>query len=426
MRDPGRTATWVALALLGGCSGSTEAPSAFGVTITDSAGTLIVDNRVPGSSAQRWVVDTVPFVRLGALGSEEDEEEAVFDRILAVDFTEDGRIAVVDEGSQVVSVFSAQGSLLARWGGRGDGPAEFRRIRAMAQCQGDQVVVLDRSSLARFRLDGRLLVRASTDFVTPQVIPHSITMDCTRILGIRRLGDPQVGDVGPSTFAFFWMDPGTQELDTLGVSTLMDTWTRSLRGEIRPFPIPWGANLYTFHSTPRGVVIGNPRVPELVFREGGDRVTKIVRWSRFGAPVATADRRRYEEARNRWRKDKPRDPEIDFLFPELSEYPYVPDTKPVFDRVLADRLGRVWVRRFPEESLGILDQRLQNDLTGDHGQVWSVLDSSGVWTGDVELAREFDLRGAAEGMVFGVWTDSLGVQSVQAFRMSAVQPPAGG
>ncbi|NJD17890.1 MAG: hypothetical protein FIA95_01190 [Gemmatimonadetes bacterium] len=385
--------------------------------LRDSAGVVIVESRVPQVADSRWAVILPPALTLGVGSEKEVGDTVLFERVVDVAAFPDGRLIVADEGPQRVYVFTRDGEPLSGWGGRGGGPAEFEGIRAVVPCGGSGVAVLDRADLVLFDASGTLAQRLPVDYATPRITPVGVSPDCSRVLGFRRISDPPAGAVGVSVYQFYWLDPTTRAVDTLAAAGLMESWTRSLYGEARAFPVPWGVTLYTFDATEGGVVVGDPRVPQLSFLSSGGRVSRIIRWDRPGASVESRDTRRYEAARRQWREGKPPDPEIDFLFPELSEYPKLPRSKPVFDRVLVDASGRVWVRAFPEESLGILDQRL-GPAVGATGLVWSVFDTAGVWAGDLHLPPGFDLLAASGDLLYGVSTDSLGVQSVRVFGLA--------
>jgi hypothetical protein len=83
--------------------------------------------------------------------------EYVFDRVAGVVVGRDGHIYVADGAALEVRVFSPQGSFLRRFGGRGDGPGEFRDIRGLARAP-EGVAVLDgaRARVTVFRPGGTL------------------------------------------------------------------------------------------------------------------------------------------------------------------------------------------------------------------------------------------------------------------------------
>lgn len=99
------------------------------------------------------------------IGSAVGPVEESFQRIAELEVARDGRIAVVDEGDGSVLVLDPEGRFLLRFGGSGEGPAEFGYIGASALA-GDTLVVLDREGgkLAYFALDGTLLRTRRTGF----------------------------------------------------------------------------------------------------------------------------------------------------------------------------------------------------------------------------------------------------------------------
>ena len=110
------------------------------------------------------------------------------------------------------------------------------------------------------------------------------------------------------------------------------------------------------------------------------------------------------------------EPEVDFLFPKLDEFPELPSRKPIFDKVLIDDEGGVWIRNVPPESLGAFDSRIP-DVVISAQQTWTVFDASGIWLGDLTLPLRFDLMAVAQSKLLGVATGLLDVQTVQVFRI---------
>lgn len=75
-----------------------------------------------------------------------DTEDVIIGRLgmLAVD--KNGRVYLADVSQSVIHIYKQDGSYLANIGGEGDGPGEFRQIRAI-QTEGDQIHILDMSSM---------------------------------------------------------------------------------------------------------------------------------------------------------------------------------------------------------------------------------------------------------------------------------------
>ena len=106
----------------------------------DSADVRIVENARPADGSRLgWRIGTEPAVTIGKLEGEEP-----YMLFVAMDATRlsDGRIVVVNAGTHELRVFDGAGIHMDTWGGRGDGPGEFRApIGQVAHLPGDSVVV---------------------------------------------------------------------------------------------------------------------------------------------------------------------------------------------------------------------------------------------------------------------------------------------
>ena len=136
-----RSLAIAAAALLAGAAACGDGPNPDSLTpapaLRDSAGTRIAENpRPPEGSRLGWEVGPEPTVRIG---SADGEDPYLFHRVWDMTTLGDGRIAVADAGSEELRVFDSTGVHLATWGGRGEGPGEFRSLWAVARWAGDSV-----------------------------------------------------------------------------------------------------------------------------------------------------------------------------------------------------------------------------------------------------------------------------------------------
>lgn len=143
--------------LVAACGGDSPHPSTFAtVTARDSAGVTIVENAALLEDASLgWTIGPSPVVEIGVLDG--PEEYQLF-RVRDARWLTDGRIAVVNAGSQEIRIYGADGIHLATWGGRGEGPGEFIDPTTLSWWPGDSVAVWDRRlrRLSIFAADGAL------------------------------------------------------------------------------------------------------------------------------------------------------------------------------------------------------------------------------------------------------------------------------
>ncbi len=106
------------LSLVAGCGPETASrPSA---TIRDSAGVTIVENQqgIP-PDAGGWSLAARPSLVIGSL--HEPEDNGLY-RVRGALRLPDGRIAVGSDGSHELRIYEADGALVRRLGGEGEGP----------------------------------------------------------------------------------------------------------------------------------------------------------------------------------------------------------------------------------------------------------------------------------------------------------------
>ena len=141
---------------LAGCA--LDANPAVTWTERDSAGVTIVESVVdPDASHAGWSVADQPSLSIGTLAG---SPEYQFFRIAGAHRLVDGRIAVVNSGSQEVRVYSGDGQFLHGFGTDGDGPGEFRRPWLAGTYGTDSLVIHD---LDLRRVPSYTLTTASPD-----------------------------------------------------------------------------------------------------------------------------------------------------------------------------------------------------------------------------------------------------------------------
>lgn len=89
-------------------------------------------------------------------------------------------------------------------------------------------------------------------------------------------------------------------------------------------------------------------------------------------------------------------------------------TLPAFSAVMADNLGRVWVRT-PNAIDGAVAGSLNDYSIGPSS--WSVFRADGHWLGDVTMPARFTPTEIAADYVLGIARDADGVQTVVRYRL---------
>ena len=108
--------------------------------VRDSADIRIIENpRPPAGSRLDWRVGAEPAVTIGSV---DGEDPYLLSRVRGGFIVPDGRIVVVNGGSNELRVFDALGIHVATWGGSGEGPGEFTSLIQAHRWPGDSLIAL--------------------------------------------------------------------------------------------------------------------------------------------------------------------------------------------------------------------------------------------------------------------------------------------
>jgi hypothetical protein len=137
---PGKARILAVVALAAsGVAACAEGPDPAFVSVRDSAGVKIVENRGEGDRpATGWVVSDAPTLRIGTRDGMPAEQ---FTAIGGATRLSDGTIVVLEESVSEVRFFDSNGTHLATRGGLGEGPGEFRYARGLVRGPADSIYV---------------------------------------------------------------------------------------------------------------------------------------------------------------------------------------------------------------------------------------------------------------------------------------------
>lgn len=389
--------TGVSAVALFACADSGASP---GVTVTDSASVRLVTLE-PGAVEALTVyrVGDAPTVSIGSLeGSPEDQ---LF-RVSGATRLMDGRIVVLNAGSQEVRFYREDGSYEGAQGSEGEGPGEYRFPDVLMRRAGDTVGVWDgtarrvtyvgpdrefaRSMQIQGELSGPVLAGAFGDGT----------------LLVRELGLP--GDV----------ESGYQQLmvDYLRYTSegvLVDSLVRYPYSRMRLIPRESGsidAVRMTFDSrslhavTSSGVWLGTSRSYE-VTRVGLDGIPNlIVRWS--GPDLSVTDA--VLDALLEERLARAPDEEIRRRIRTSFDLLQVAETLPAYATLVAGDGGRLWIQPYARPG----------EPTPDS---WLVFESDGTPWRSVRLGVGAELLWASGEDVLLLERDELDVEYVRAYRL---------
>ena len=310
----------------------------------DSAGLVIAENPA-GLVTASCVVDSTPVVRIGG---DVDNDDNFLYREMGVTRLSDGRIVVVNQGTQEVRWYSPEGELVGRAGRAGQGPGEFSSAFLIYQTLGDTVWVGD------YRPWQWHIFGPEMEFVrTVRMVPNEVNSpevsavmsNGMQLFGISRLGQR----------ANFEMDSTAVQLhgaDGQILDTVMTLPTGRL-GQTSDSPgsiwmRPWFEGFVQAEGMGDQFVVVKWGEPELTVYQVADALTPvaIIRWD-AGDRQVTNEAVEAQRARlaNQY-------PDLDpgrkamLIDPMLDPSRPVAEQLPAVSRLLLGRDGRIWVRSF--------------------------------------------------------------------------------
>jgi hypothetical protein len=368
------------------------------VTVRDSAGIRITENSWPvGWDLPACPVDAEPELDIGVVeGAPEYQLYRVFDAL----GLNDGRIAVVNQGSSEIRFYDRRGLYDGAVGREGDGPGEFRGLTAAWQ-DGDSLLAWD-DELQRFSIfesDGSFVRSFQLSPVlmnAPQVlgpVGHAIHV-AYHHLTIEPPG------LTPQTLYHIRYDRGGNVIDTL------HAYPYGTYGPIgRPEDYMAGRTLFEARTT---MVAADDRVyvatgdaPEVHVLDADGRLMEIVRWPDGDRAVRPeqVDRLRQE------RIARTRNPEARrFALLSIDEVP-VSEQFPAVADLRVDDVGSLWVREYPRPGSGPV-------------RAWLVFGRDRALVCRAQVQAGFAITRIQRGLLFGLEEDESDVEHVRAYRFS--------
>jgi hypothetical protein len=329
----------------------------------DSAGITIVENDIERMLAT-CRIDTIPAVSIGSVDGDENYE---LYRVFGASRLEDGRIVLVNQGSQQLRYYDAEGRFLMSAGRAGEGPGEFRDAFYLWVLPGDTIWVGDYRpwQFQVFSPEGEWVrtVRPTPEYPNP---PGQLNvLDDGRSILAERPFTAMRREFELREITVVIHGPDGQLRDTIGA------WPDGRWGRVSDDPGALGMSAL-FDSYARmsaagsRFIAGHSSAPSLSVFEADDslRLDHIIRWT-AGARDISADDVAAERQRIRDQYA-----ETDPAMQQRLVEPLVSDERPVAGRFPAfaslqiGRDGRAWVREYTRPR-------------GPRGQRWMGFDARG-------------------------------------------------
>jgi hypothetical protein len=363
----------------------------------------VVESQGPAwSPGTGWSLSTEPYLQIG---KREGEEPFQFFDVTDGLQLSDGRIVILNAGTQTVRVFSEEGEFLTEFGGAGGGPGEFRRLRSVHQLAGDTVLVWDpgRPGFSQFTASGAFL--GSTTLMPPgseqlgsvHPLPDGHLLVNTYASPATHEGDRGIGihrDMAPALV----FDRRGSLLDTLGVYPSTETMIIRLgRGTaLGTAPFAKSTLLAVSGST---VYLGTADRMELSVLDLNGALKAVFRYPGAELTLKEEDREWFR-ARMTEMVSTPEEQQI--LGAMLSGLVF-PDTRAAYSDLVVDPGGAIWLR------------------TGRHfppmgpSAEWTVFSESGFLLGAVRFPERFEPLEFGLDRVIGVWREELDVEFVRIY-----------
>ena len=329
------------------------------------------------------------------IGSVDGPVETAFTMISDAMLLGDSAILIVDGMSQDFRVFDRQGRFQFQFGGRGDGPSEFRSIGGV-HLRGDTVLVLDvrGRKVSRFLTSGEFLDTETAPFFMP---------DLVAVTGSGRLVWSHDYGVRPGTGVVSeFRSSLSSSIGLSGDPSWISEFDAGWRFDGIPYPTTPIPSIVQFRDS---VLVSDPDrgVLRLVAAtDGGER--------RISVPLNRIDG---EEAWNTIGAELMRRDLVDRAR-SLDEVPARPI--PHFGMVLAEGDDHIWVKRYDP----LEDAHWLGGWAGGEGGAYLVLDAEGRVLREVTLAmRAVPLRVQA-GYLLARVRDELDVQYLALLSLGKV------
>jgi hypothetical protein len=375
-------AALVGLAMSAPLAGCGSEAAGAGVAVRDSAGIQIVENGPIKELPPAFLISPTPRLDLGGAKDSPDHELDPRAPFLRAARLSDGGFAVSDWST--VKVFDANGRYVSTVGRSGDGPGEFRQLRAVCVAPGDTIIALGYAAprVSVFDREGN---HVRTFNVKDGYVEGSGCFEDGSLL-IHSHARPNPESV---------LTPeNAKVLDRINTVRLLAP-DGSVLGIVGDFPAESGSLIFPTiaNRVPYGdlVYVGNGQRPEIRVYTRKGALVRIIRWQQSLIPVTD------ELLKERVMAREPRGTPSSVGERRLEFFRGMPQpaTIAAYFNLKVDDAGRIWVQDHP--------------LNGPaHG--WTVLDSTGRALGRVSLpeipgARGIEFESASDHEVQLVWRD---------------------
>jgi len=354
------------------------------------------------------------------IGKGREEEPYLFQSIMGAARLSDGSVVVMDWPSGEIRRFDRRGRYLLSFGGKGEGPGEFKSPRGGLRRLADTLVVLDSDgTVARFDPEGRLLgeIPAHGLIVRDEAAGGEwtdVSPDAV-LWGARYPSDRErpLGRVYRPPYFIISSDTARDEVRVLGQYLLHADYEDSDRGRIGHYPVFFTATQPS--RRPFGLLLGDNETftIDLVDSEG-----TLLRSMRYPNGIHEADSDMVDTERQAWIRqyeigvERGRPWDLPLYRRMILETPQ-PMIWPGFRGLIGDEEGYTWTLEY-----GPMDMVPTAMRDVDDPYEALVFHPDGHLLGSVELPGRFFRSEIGTDYVLGLEIDDLGVNELVLYELA--------
>lgn len=405
-----------------GCDAEEQVPSL--ATVYDSAGVEIVEN--PDDPALRnliWQIDPEPIVRIGMADGPEAYQ---FFAVRAAVRLSDGRLVVLNGGTEELRYYDEDGSHLETVGGRGGGPGEFSSAGVMRRTSADTLLIWDRarSLLSWFSPDGRY-VRSQTvvgdgwtDLFGAQYVTDVLTVLSDGSLLLRGRTAQRQASVGwdrPPLALARTSAVDLARVDTLGwyrglehynVGSASQPLMRSVPHFARTTHVTAGGDPMRIFVSPMENPVGAHGAGYDVHVFGSDgSLERIIRHLRPARAISGDEVERARERERAMYESMPVAQTHEWINEQVRSLP-VPDVSPPHAEIMVDSAGNIWVQGW--------------DPVPTERRRFTVFGHDGHGMGEVEVPQNFRVMDIGGDYILGVWRNEDNVEFIHLYALRTI------
>jgi hypothetical protein len=367
-------------------------------TSRDSLGITIADNvSTPEADAPFWYLSDSPTFDVGLV--EGDDEYQLF-RVVGAASLDDGHIVIANSGTSELRFFNERGIHVRSVGSRGGGPGEFELMWTIARYRGDSLAVYDRrlARISVFDSQGNFarVFRLRSDYPTAVL---GLLANGEVLAAVENAGEESSNGVRRSLAEYTRFSPDGEPVRSLGRFFEGEMFMMARGGVTGASQLAYGKQGLAAVRGDRFYYGSTERYEIMVYDTVGVPL-QVIRRDLEPAPVTGTEMQAYKDAVTANRRDRTR---LQGLLDMIDAMP-VPETMPVFEAMMVDAEGNLWVRDYRR-------------LDGDVPPHWAVFNPDGRMMGFVDTPVGFTIYEIGSDYMLGRERDEWDAQHVRVYEL---------